>query len=139
MKNKEMNRLMKKEAIGYKQDYYYKRFGKCNPKNCAGACCRYNVFKQYCCASSYHVNVKTPSTGVYIETVKCKNYDLVIGLHNCKYLTKNCRCKLHNKKNQPTVCEKFPMSPRDGVYKYVKKYCGFYFKKIKIKKQKRRK
>ena len=43
MINSELNKIKKKRAEDNNYRFWHKRIGKCDPKICAGACCRYNV------------------------------------------------------------------------------------------------
>ena len=125
MINSTLNRMRKIDAIKNKRKFYWKRIGKCNPSKCGGACCRYSVLSYR--DHGYH-DIINRGSGIY-KIIKHKKETLSIIHAQCPNMRMDGRCKLHGKKSQPSVCEKFPMSRDDGVFIAVKKYCGFKFVK----------
>jgi len=123
-KNKYVNDITKPTKEDTNNKYYYKRFGKCNYKKCQSACCR------FICYGTYKFN-KYHESNKYDKIVKIGKQEWGVDFKHCSNLTFNGLCKLHNKPSQPRVCSLFPMSPDDGVYIILKKFCGYYFKKFK--------
>ncbi len=89
--------------------YLVERTGKCNPKKCHSACCKFihlgkrSYFGGFCCKSKFGYIIKK----------------------KCKYL-KNNKCTLWKKKSFPNVCKQFP-HPSDGVFLEISKKCSFKF------------
>lgn len=131
MTNEEINNISITEARGKKKKFYYKRTGICEPSKCSSACCRFVLAGMH--YEGYHKIVfewsKNP-IGTFNPRNR-KEVQLVFSFH-CPQITIDGKCKLHNKKDQPYICDAFPMVPSDTVYKYVNKYCGYKFVKTKI-------
>ena len=125
-KNEEVNKIISEQGL--------KRIGKCNPEKCQSACCRINVNILHPTYSSNRYYLDDITSTRKIQKIN-QHWQLKITPRICRNLTTDGRCTLHDKRTQPRVCRLFPMSPRDGVYMAVKKYCGFKF--IKIKKVKK--
>ena len=67
---------------------------------------------------------------VAIKKIKGESY--IVSTFHCPEIKINSQCKLHGKKIQPYVCQHFPMVHDDGVYLYIKKYCGYKFDRVEI-------
>lgn len=121
--------------------FIYQRSGKCNPKKCESACCRFD-----------HVG-HTDNNGQSMDYHKMNSFRHIRGVQTrvvnrithyitprlCPYIKIGGGCDLHGKRTQPTVCRDFPVTPTDGVYVACKHVCGYKFKKIRnpnYKKQK---
>jgi len=129
MKNKHVNKILKKIAIQDNKKTYFVRTGKCNPEKCQSACCRIDcVIVQ----NNFHDTTISPDF-----TFKGRFGDYFVKHKHCESLTLDGKCKKHNKKSQLPVCKYFPMTPTDGVYDIVKKYCGLKFYKVKNEKYKK--
>jgi len=90
--------------------HYVKRVGKCEPKKCKSACCKF-------------INLQYPST--YLEqfgTKSCKGTRINV---KCSQLSNN-KCALWNSKKFPGACKQFP-HPTDNVYIEVMDVCTFKF------------
>ena len=88
------------------------RVGKCEPKKCHSACCKF-------CSAAYITNYskgffKKDEFGCYIAKLKCNN------------LNKDGSCKKWGK-NLPNPCKQFP-HPNDSIYWNVMDKCSFKFK-----------
>ncbi len=98
------------------RDFVFERKGKCDPKKCKSACCKF-----------YMVNGGF-GTDDYIEGFleKTKYGDFKINKY-CKHLdVKNNKCKVWGTDNFPKVCRQFPHIT-DSVYKHVFDVCSFKF------------
>lgn len=62
-----------------------------------------------------------------IQTVKYGKTKYVVSAFHCPDITIGGRCKLHGLKKQSPVCDAFPSTPSDAVYKYVKNVCTYKF------------
>lgn len=130
MKNKIRNEIIRKRAIKEKNKYWWRRIGRCNPNKCGGACCRYAVTIEPS-KKEYHDLIGANHKDVF-EIKKVNKKDLIIKNAVCPNMTMDCKCKLHEKKEQPYTCDVFPMHPDDGTYLAVKKFCGYKFVKVKL-------
>lgn len=130
MKNKDINKILRDNAVAANKSFYYQRYGKCNPQKCGSACCRFAVATE---GSEYHqlafAGVRSP-----VARIKQRKDVIIIFAFHCPNITTDGKCKLHNKKTQPEVCDKFPMTTTDAMYRYVKRYCRYYFKRVTRKK-----
>lgn len=126
MKNKELNAMSKQNFVNGNMSFYYQRYGKCNPQKCGSACCRFAVATE---GREYHrfafAGIRQP-----VARVKHRKEAIMIFAFHCPNITIDGRCKYHGRKTQAEICDKFPMTPTDMMYQYVKKYCGYHFKKI---------
>ena len=128
MTNDKLNEQLISDADA-KKKYYYKRVGECDPSKCGGACCRYTIAGMH--YEGYHKLVFEWSKNPIDIFGKGKDKFVVFSFH-CPKITIDGRCSLHGKKEQPVICDWFPMVPSDAVYKYVKKVCGYRFEKTEI-------
>lgn len=136
MKNSKINKIKKERAEKDNHKFWFKRIGKCSPKICGGACCRFKTTWNYN-DGEYHDSIREFRKDDVYLTKKIGKRELVIQHIICPHMTMDCKCKLHGKKKQPYTCDVFPMHPRDGTYKAVKKFCGYSFIKIQNKKYKK--
>ena len=136
MENKKLNKERKDWAKKYNEKTYWLRTGRCNPSKCQSACCRYVIHsmrdsnetnEKYCLLqnSIHSIEINKITEGVH------KGHIHIIKPFNCPNINICGGCKLHNKKEQPVVCDLFPHSPNDSVYDYVKEFCGYKFKRVK--------
>lgn len=98
--------------------------GKCQPKKCKSACCK------------FYMVTKTGNTDDYIRGfIESENkYGDHYIVKNCKHLdSKNNKCKVWGKDEFPEVCKQFPVSS-DSAYKHVFNFCTFKFEMQPIKK-----
>lgn len=130
MKNCDVNRIIKKFSVDNNREFWFKRVGRCNPGKCGGACCRFVVVRNNEC-NSYQDLMLSASDKPLVKVVKDDNNEWYVYDSKCPYMTMDCRCRLHGKKRQPSVCDKFPMTPNDGVFVVLRKFCGYSFKKVK--------
>ncbi len=115
-----------------KEKFKWKRIGKC--KQC-GICCMitkhtrsYN--KKYAKDNKRHIEFdkiiglnkiyENKKTIVYADIDACPHLEI----KGTKFI-----CGIHGKK--PKVCRTYPSIPHD-YYRYLKKFCGYRFKKVRI-------
>ena len=116
-----------------KKNFKWKRTGKC--KSC-GMCCiivkSCNVSNKKDGKESIDFNEKVG----YNKVHETKNKVYYANLDGCPklYITSKgkFRCNVHGKK-KPKICKDWPYYPGQDYYKILKKFCGFRFKKVKIK------
>lgn len=105
------------------KDYLIKRYGKCNPKTCNSACCKFT-------SNCIHFYNDGNSNKLYLmnfgNTKVSKNKLSVLRICKCHQLDRNGKCLLWNTKRFPDECKEFP-HPHDGVYIEVSEKCTFYF------------
>jgi len=89
------------------------RVGKCDPKKCNSACCKF-----------IHLNGKEYYTNYAKGFGTRTNYGTKIR-KRCKYLKRNNKCKLWGKR-LPEACRQFP-HPNDKMYWLTEKKCSFKF------------
>ena len=142
-KNKYVNEILKENFIKNNKKHYYVRTGSCNWKKCQSACCRFRHTgkikisgknKELSYKHQYHND-----QGQEEQRICSNGYEHKLSPFLCPSITFDGKCKLHNKRSQPYVCQYFPMVPDDGVYIALKHICGYKFKKIKNTKWKKKK
>jgi hypothetical protein len=104
---------------------YLKRIGKCNPRRCGAACCRFFHCRQYQYARYF--------AGFMDAKIKADGKGGAFINRPCKFL-KNNRCTRWKKR--PVPCYQFPI-PSDEVYKQVKGKCSYRFVRITRKEYER--
>ena len=132
MINRELNKLVHQRAKKAGKDFYHKRVGRCCPKRCAGACCRYIVSTMAHEGEYFRKVTEWVRNPVEITTLNGVSH--IISPFHCPKITIDGKCSLHGKKEQPQICDMFPAVPEDAVYMYVKGVCGYRFVKTPTKK-----
>ena len=130
MTNSEVNKILLHEAKAKEKKHFYKRCGRCDPRKCGGACCRYTIAPMFD-RDSYFAKItdwlKNP-----IDTVKYGKETFIVSPFHCPNITVGGRCKLHGTKKQSSICDMFPCQHDDPFYLYVKKVCSYRFEKTPI-------
>lgn len=129
-----------------KQDYEWKRVGRCQPTKCGALCCR--------CGPSCITTIKPDKVSkdpkkdnedywrfyelmgwAKISEKKIKGgTEIYYGNPRSCSALKGNRCSIY--KDRPKACKTFPASPDHNYYKMVKKYCTYKFIKVPKKKPK---
>lgn len=92
------------------KDILIQRIGKCEPKECKSACCKFIHIES---DNSYYQGFgEKTREGIRINKV-------------CKHLCK-LKCSLWKKKSFPEACQQFP-NPTDTVFNEVYGVCSFRF------------
>lgn len=132
VRNSILNKKKLKDAKAKKKKYYFRRTGKCIPSVCSSACCRYTVSTMF---TDDYFDKLAGWFRVAIQTVKFGKTKYVVSAFHCPDITIGGQCASHGTKKQSPVCDEFPITPSDGVYKYVESVCTYSFTKTLIKKQ----
>lgn len=131
MDNHKINKIMSDRARSDGKRTFWERYGACDPAVCGGSCCRYTITNMFYSNDNYFHKV-TQFLGSPIATFKFSGIAHIVTPFHCPNMQIDGRCDLHGGKSQSFLCDVFPAMPSDAVFHYVKKVCGFSFKKAKV-------